>query len=95
MDHDVGDIIRLQATFKDSTGALVDPTTVVLKVKTPALVTSTYTYALAQVTRASLGVYYKDVTPDAAGVWRFRWYATGTPTLSREDYFNVLAANVV
>jgi hypothetical protein len=33
---------------------------------------------LAQITRESLGVFYKDVTLDEAGEWRYSWTSTGT-----------------
>ena len=86
--------MRLQATFKDSSAVLSDPTTVTLKVKPPSGATLTYTYALAEITKASTGVYYRDVTPDMAGMWWYRWYATGVPTSNEEGNFSVDEAHV-
>jgi hypothetical protein len=74
----VGDVEELTATFTDEDDTLVDPTTVVLRVLDPSGNTDTYTYALAQITRDSLGVFYKDVTLDEAGEWRYTWTSTGT-----------------
>jgi hypothetical protein len=76
-----GATVRLQATFAVS-GVNTDPTTVTLKVKDAAGTTSTYTYALAQVTKSAVGVYYKDValtleSGRAQGSLTYRWIGTG------------------
>lgn len=50
---------------------------------------TTATYALAEIAKGSTGVYYKDILPDAAGNWHYRWSTTGTPTLAEEGRFHV------
>lgn len=75
-----GSTVRVQATFAVA-GVNTDPTTVTLKVKDTDGATTTYTYALAEVTRFAAGVYYKDITPKAVTTdtgWTYRWIGTGT-----------------
>jgi hypothetical protein len=74
----VGDLFRVIATFTDITGTLVDPTTVSLSVLDPSGNTDTYTFAGGQITKASTGVYRKDVEVDEIGEWRYKWTSTGT-----------------
>ena len=91
-DYNVGDQVRLTATFTDSVGAVADPTTVTCLVRRryqyPTVTTTTYTYP-ATVTKSGTGVYYVDVTPDTEGIWDYRWVATGTVIAAEESAFNV------
>lgn len=73
----VGDPVVLSNTFTVS-GTATDPSLVSLSVTTPAGVTTTYTYAAAQITRTSAGLYTKTITVSAAGAWRYVWTGTGT-----------------
>lgn len=75
--HVVGDTVRLKNTFKVA-GTVTDPTTVALVVTDPSLVATTYTWAGAEVTKASTGVFYRDVTVDEAGLWTYKFTGTGT-----------------
>lgn len=75
--YDIGDLIKLTATFKNSGGTPTDPTTITLRVTDPVATTSVYTYALAQVTKESAGVYSKSITPASSGYWHYRWEGTG------------------
>ena len=89
--YHVGDLVRLSATFADSEGVPIAPTTVTCLVKlryamVPA--TTTYTHP-ASITSPTPGVYYVDVVPDAEGIWDYRWVATGTLTAAEEGSFNV------
>ena len=81
--------VRITGTFTVS-GVNTDPTTVTLKIQTPAGVESTYTYALAQVTKSATGIYYKDVSLNEVGMWYYRWEGTGTVAAADETYLNVL-----
>lgn len=74
---DIGDVVRISVSFAVS-GVYTDPTTVTLKVKDPSGTVDTYTYALSQVTKSATGVYYKDLTIDEAGTWRYEWTGTGS-----------------
>lgn len=75
-DIHVGDAKRLRNTCTVD-GTKTDPTTLSLEVKDPSGNTDTYTYAAAQITRSSAGVFYKDITFDEAGWWTYEWQGTG------------------
>lgn len=81
--YDKGDVVRLTGTFTVD-GVATDPTTVTLKVQEPDGTETTYTYALATVTKVSTGVYRKDITIDESGYWYYRWEGTGTVATSGE-----------
>ena len=77
VSHAIGATVTLTATFKNSAGNPTDPTGVSLEVTAPDGSASTYTYAAAQVTKASTGVYTRPVVLTTAGAWHYRWEATG------------------
>lgn len=71
------ELATLSTTFSvDDTPT--DPTTVSLVVTDPTGDATTYTYAAAEITRTSAGVYTKDIPCAAAGVWSYVWVGTGT-----------------
>lgn len=73
--------LRLYVNLQDEDGVDVDPTTVLIKTKSPAGAETTYTYGDDdEVGKSSVGDYYVDLTPDEAGRWRYRWETTGTDT---------------
>lgn len=77
-EYDEGDTVRTTATFKVG-GVLTDPSTLVLKYKTPAGVITTKTFGTdAEVVKDSVGVYHFDLTLSAQGDWWYRWQSTGT-----------------
>lgn len=69
----VGAVARVSVTIADINGAAGDPGALRLKVKSPAGVVTTYSYAAAQITRDGTGAYHADVTLAAAGTWAYRW----------------------
>jgi hypothetical protein len=71
------EIATLTNTFSVN-GTATDPTTVSLAVTTPAGTATTYTYALAEITKTSTGVYTKDIACTEDGVWQYVWTGTGT-----------------
>lgn len=71
------ELATLTNTFSVA-GSATDPTTVALTVTTPAGVATTYTYALAEITKSGTGVYTKDIACTEAGVWLYLWVGTGT-----------------
>ena len=87
--YDIGDLVRITGTFTTLAGAAQDPTTVSLVVTNPAGVSTTYTYALAEVTKSATGVYYKDVSATSSGTWLWRWVSTGTGQAGEEGEFEV------
>jgi hypothetical protein len=89
MAYDIGDLVRLSASFTNSVGSAVDPTTVAVKYKAPGAATVTKTYALAEVTKDSTGHYHYDVSVTVEGHWYYRWESTGTGQAAAEDVFYV------
>lgn len=90
MAYDVGDRVRLTHTFTNADGANTDPTTIVFKFKTPAGVTTTYTYGVnAELTKVSTGVYRVFISLSAAGIWRYRIEGTGVLEAANEDAIHV------
>jgi hypothetical protein len=74
----IGDAIRLENRCTlVATNTPTDPTTLMLEVKDPSGNVGVYTYAAAEITRESVGVFYKDITFDEAGWWVYEWHATG------------------
>lgn len=69
-------LARLSNTFSIN-GTPTDPTTISLAVTDPEGTTTTYTYAAAQITRDSAGVYHKDIPCTLAGTWLYLWVGTG------------------
>ena len=89
-----GDRMRITGEFRDrTTGILGDPTTVSLKIKEPDETITEYTYAAAQITKTSTGLYYYDLDiPDeveSEGLWHFKWTITGTLVGTMEGKFKV------
>ena len=72
------------------TKTLTDPSTVSLIVTPPTGSPTTYTYP-ATLTKLQTGVFYKDVTPNAAGTWTYAWAGTGTVTVVDKMTFVVRA----
>lgn len=89
MAYDVGDTVRLKATFKDIGGTASDPTTITLRVKDPSGNIDSYTYADADLTKSATGVFYYDLALDESGTWVYEFTSTGTPALMEDDDFVV------
>ena len=92
--YDVGDLVRISGPFTVA-GVATDPTTVTLKIKDPSGNVATYTYALAEIIKDSVGNYYKDIIIDEAGYWYYRWEGTGTVQAADEKYLFVHTQQVV
>jgi hypothetical protein len=76
-----GQTVRITGAFRVN-GVLTDPDTITLTVKNPAGTETAYTYALAQLTRSSAGIFYRDVGLDKAGRWVYEWVGTGAVAAS-------------
>ena len=91
--YDEGNTVRLEATFKNAANALTDPGTVTLKTEDQAGVVNTYTWAGGGVTRASVGVFYRDVVT-IPGKFEY-WFAGATGvTAAKGGEFSVTPALV-
>jgi len=90
--YDVGDLLRLRATFV-STDLITpaDPSTIIFRVQSPATAVACYAFGVpaASVTRAGVGAYYKDITPDVYGQWAYNALATGGVQAAEEWQFTV------
>ena len=82
--------MRCSAVFTNSSGTAIDPTAVLFKVTNPAGTPTTYTYGEDdELVKDSVGNYHVDVDANAAGVWRYRFYSTGTGQAAEEGMFIV------
>lgn len=91
--YDVGDQVRVTATFKDLDGDAVDPTTVTVKYQKPG--GSVVTVASESVTNSATGVYFTDLTIDnSPGVWRYRFEGTGALVAAEGGTFYVTASDL-
>lgn len=61
-------------------GTPTDPDTVSLVITDPTGSATTYTFADAEITKTSTGVYTKDITCSVAGTWQFEFVGTGPAT---------------
>lgn len=86
MAYAIGNLVRCTAEFRDPTGldALVDPSTVTFKLKTP-----TGTATTSTPTHDSTGRYHADVNVTEAGTWSYRFESTGTYQAAQEGTFYV------
>lgn len=88
--YDQKDLIRCSATFTDSGGTAVDPTTVIFKFKTPAAAITTYTYGVdSELVKDDTGLYHVDVDANASGTWYYRFESTGTGQAADEAQFEI------
>lgn len=86
MTHfDLGDIMRVTATFTDSGGNAVDPDTVTFSVLHDDDEQVDYVYGTdVEVVQQTTGVYYLDVELDDTGYWRTRVASTGAGQAAEE-----------
>lgn len=76
--------------FRDvETGALVDPTMVKLKIQTPTLAITTYTYPDAQITKEGTGQYRTSILFNRPGKWIVYWEGTSSNEVSEQTVVHV------
>lgn len=80
----IGNQIRISVSFKDYNGTLSDPTSVVLKIKTPD-----GSQVSPSVTKDSIGKYHCDYEPLKVGEYCYRFEATGSVVAASQDKFTV------
>lgn len=78
--YDVGNIAFITGTFTDSTGAPIDPETVVIKVKDPTGTVTSYTPV-----RVSTGIYTYNLSLTIAGKYFYRFEGTGGATAAGDN----------
>lgn len=86
---DVGDTVRLAATYTDTGGGPIDPTSVKFVYRHPTGTESTVTSLSTSVVNPSSGSYYTDILINSAGTWRWRSYSTGSLNTAAEAVFVV------
>ncbi len=84
-----GQMVRISGTYTVA-GVATDPTTVTFKVLAPGGTMSTYTYALAQITKDGVGLYHKDISCSEEGIWHYTTIGTGAVEAVDEQYFEIL-----
>jgi hypothetical protein len=96
MTYDIGDRVRLAATFQDLNSNLADPTTITLTIKKPNQPAVVYAYALspALLIRDSVGRYHVDLDLHIAGTWKYKWNGGGAIIAAEEGRIFVRPNNV-
>lgn len=89
---DVGEPTTLRAVFTTSSGALADPTAITLTVTRPNG-TVFATVPKAGLTTTGTGKWQYVVTPDAVGVWTYRFVSSGGVDSDQTEYFVVGAVD--
>ena len=86
----VGSVKQMKVEIKDENDALIDPGTLVFKLRAPDDTLTTYTYGPnPQLQRQETGVYFVNYKVDQAGIWAFRFETTGAGEGASEDSFEV------
>lgn len=95
--HDLGDLVRVSAVFKDALlDTVMDPDIVKLSLKAPGEDVVVLTYGTdITVIKDSTGNYHCDVDASVVGSWYYRWWSTGDGQAAEEKRFVVRAANAV
>ena len=87
---DYGDLVRVAGTWTTAASVATDPTIVRFQYTDPSGNTTALLYGTdAAVVRDSTGVYHVDINVDEVGIWRYRWYSTGTGQAATESMFNI------
>ena len=84
--------MALSAAFANTSGAALDPETVIFKTHSPCGKDTTYTYGTDEnVTRQSTGNYQATFVADTSGRWHTRWEGTDVfgNVIVIEDFFAV------
>jgi hypothetical protein len=87
--YDAGDIVRVTASFTNSAGAAVDPSSLQLQYQPPTNVTTALAYGDGNVIKSSSGLYYADLAVNSSGTWKYRWNGTGSNAAAAEGMFQV------
>ncbi len=89
--YDIGDLVRLSASFASAASVLTDPSGVWLTVKAPTG-SSLYVGVSASLIKSSTGIYYSDYSVAEAGQHYYVWSGSGTIQSVQEGAFTVARA---
>lgn len=84
MIRDVGDAVILSTQVRNTAGALTDATVVLLVTKPDGSTTS------PAVSHDGTGLYSASLTVDQAGLWQYKWTASGAVVSVEADQFTVV-----
>ena len=84
-----GQVVRLSSQVTDISGALADPSSILLKIRTPDNVVTVYSDVLVH---DGMGVYHYDFPLTQPGEHYVRWEASGIDQGAVQDTFYVYAA---
>jgi hypothetical protein len=85
-----GQRVRLTVAFANFLGDAEDPTSVTIKIRTPAGVVSTYTHGVdPELIRDGIGLYWAEIDAETDGIWNYRWAGTGAVKAAVENRFLV------
>lgn len=87
--YDIGSSTNLVASFINSVGIAVDPTTVILRIKNPKGIVSVNTP-----TNTGVGLYSYELALDIAGVYYYRFEGTGTAIAAADSSLTVVPSPV-
>ncbi len=95
--YDIGDMVSMTASFKDSSGSMfVDPTTLTFTLLKPDKSTVQYVYGTnAELIRDALGKYRVDYVPTVSGNYHYRFAGTGSAQVADEGYFTVKRSDIL
>jgi hypothetical protein len=82
-NYGIGTQVRVQGTFKDLSGNLIDPTTVTFSIALPNKAIET-----APTTHVSLGVYTADYIPTVKGNHVYKMHGEGACQVTAFGSFN-------
>jgi hypothetical protein len=88
VSFDSGDTSKEYVYVSSAAGALMDPVTLQLVVTEPDGTANTYTWAGADITKEAVGVFYREITLNADGVWELEW-TSSAPTQYEQRYLVV------
>lgn len=91
--YNVGDMVRLTASFVNSAGVGVDPSSIYAwhqVLKPCASDVTTIGYGVNSMVRLGAGSYYTDVAVNTDGEWGYRFRAYGANAAAVDGRFQVL-----
>lgn len=92
----LGNSVRITFTTRDATGALNNPTNLIVKTESPQTHTiTTFTYGTnPEITNVSVGNWAFVFLPNEAGEWVVQDIGSGNFNVAGQIIFNVLPGNI-
>lgn len=88
--YSLGALPKLSAIFSIVGGGLIDPTTVACEIEKPDGTILPFVYITdPEIVRDSLGTFHMFVDADQSGMWKYRWFSTGTGQTANMRQFRI------